>query len=183
MLPLPPNWPGLGVDGFTPNKLLEVVPGAGLVDVVPPPNRLPVAGMVVVVVPDAGVAEVAPKSELDGVEPKMFAGVVEVVPVVPVPVPVPVAGVVVVVVLVWPNIPPPPKGLGLVPPPPLVPEVIALVIQNSKQQNLTNHCRRHHHRRVPLRLFHLSTESKDVSQIPSSASISLRHSGSALTEY
>ena len=134
MLPPPPNWPGLGVDGFTPNKLLEVVPGAGLVEVVPPPNKLPVAGVVVVVVPDAGVVEVAPKSELDGVEPKMFAGVVVVIPVVPVPVvPVPVAGVVVVVVLVWPNIPVPPKGLGLVPPPPLVPEVIALVIQNSKQ--------------------------------------------------
>ena len=79
----------------------ELVPVAGLVEVVPTPNRPPVAGVVVVVVPDAGVFDVAPKSELLGVEPKMFPGVVVVVPVVVVPVPVvpvPVAGVVVDVV-------------------------------------------------------------------------------------
>lgn len=94
----PPVPCGAGVDGFTPNKLPGVVPGAGLVEVVPPPNRPPtVAGVVAVVVPDAGVVEVVPESEVD-VPPKMFDGAVVVVPVVVVPVPVvpvPVTGVVV----------------------------------------------------------------------------------------
>jgi hypothetical protein len=93
MFPPPPNGLGVGVDGFTPNRL---VPGAGLTEVVPPPNTFPVAGVVVLVVPGAGVAEVAPKRELGGVEPKMFPVVFVPVPVVPVPVP----GVVVVAVFV-----------------------------------------------------------------------------------
>ena len=119
MLPPLPNGLGVGVDGFAPKKLPGAVPGAGLVEVVPPPNIPPVAG-VVVVVPDVDVVEVVPKSEPAGLEPKVFAGVVP-VPVVPVPVvPVPGAGVVLCVVFVWPKSPePPPKRL--VPPPPPVP--------------------------------------------------------------
>lgn len=94
MLPPVPNGDGLVVGGLTPNGLLWVVPVAGPVDVVPPPNRLPP-----VVVP--GVVEVVPKSEPAGLLPNMFPGVVPVVPVpvVPVPVvPVPVPGVVFCVV-------------------------------------------------------------------------------------
>lgn len=91
------NGKGLGGDGFAPNGLFWVVPGAGAVEVVP--NRPPPVAGVVVVVPD--VVEVVPKIELAGLVPKKFPGVVVdvPVPVVPVPaVPVPVAGVVVCVV-------------------------------------------------------------------------------------
>ena len=83
MPPPLPNGVGVGVDGFAPNRVPGPDPGAGLVEVVPPPNIPPVPG-VVVVVPDAGVVEVAPKREVAGVEPKM--PVVVPVPVVPVPV-------------------------------------------------------------------------------------------------
>ena len=97
ILPPLPNGLGTGVDGFAPNKPPGVVPGAGAVEVVPPEKKPPAAG-VVVVVPGVGVVEVAPKSELLGLEPKMLGAVVVPVPVVPVPVvPVPVAGVVVFV--------------------------------------------------------------------------------------
>ena len=98
---LPPVPCGVGVDGFAPNRLPGVVPEVGLVVVVPPPNRPPpMVGALVVVVPGAGVVELAPKSEPD-VPPKVFDGAVVVVPVVvPVPVvPVPVAGAVVGVAL------------------------------------------------------------------------------------
>lgn len=86
---------GVGVDGFRLKKLGGAVPVAGVAEVVPPPNNPPpVVGAVVFVVP---------KSEPAGLEAKIFAGVVPVVPgpVVPVPVvPVPAAGVVVDVVFV-----------------------------------------------------------------------------------
>lgn len=98
-LPPLPNGLGVGVDGFAPNKLLGAVPGAGLVEVIPPPNRPPPVAGVVVVVPGAGVVEVAPKGEPVGLGPKMFVGAVVVVPVPVVPVPVvlvPGAGVVLV---------------------------------------------------------------------------------------
>jgi len=86
LLPLP-NGVGTGVDGFPPNKPPEVV-----VEVeVGPPNRPPPVADVIAIVSDAGAVEVAPKSVPAGLEPKMFPGVVVVVPV-PV-VPVPVAGV------------------------------------------------------------------------------------------
>lgn len=109
MLPPLPSGVGVGVTGFAPNRVL---PADGLVEVVPPPNKLVVAGVVVVVVPGAGVVEVAPKSEVPGVEPKMLPGAVVVVPVVFVPgpvVPMLVAGA--------------PNGLGVVPPPPLTPSI------------------------------------------------------------
>lgn len=65
-----------------------VVPGVGLVEAGPPPNRPPpVVGFVAVVV-DAGVVDVAPNNEVLGLEPKMLPGVVVVVPVFVVPVPV-----------------------------------------------------------------------------------------------
>jgi hypothetical protein len=97
ILPPLPNGVGLGAgeDGFAPNKPPGVVPGAGIVEVVPPPNRPPPVAGVVVVVPGVGVVEVAPKSEPAGLAPKMFPGAVVVVVSVPV-VPVPVAGVVLV---------------------------------------------------------------------------------------
>lgn len=99
ILPPLPNGVGVGVDGFPPNKPLEVVPVAG----VGPPNRpAPVAG-VFVVAPGVGTVEVAPNSVPPGLGPKTFPDVVVVVPVpvVPVPVvPVPGAGVVVDVVFV-----------------------------------------------------------------------------------
>ena len=96
ILPPLPDGVGIGVDGFAPNN------PPGVIEVVPPPNRAPVAG-VVVVAPGTGVVEVTPKSEPAGLEPKMFVDVVVVVPapVVSVPVvPVLVAGVVVGMLLV-----------------------------------------------------------------------------------
>lgn len=96
MLPPFPNGEGLVVDGFAPNGLPWVVPGAGPVEVVPPPNRLPPVVEFVVV---PGVVEVVPKSEPAGLVPKTFPGAVVVVPVPVVPVPVvPVPGVVFCVV-------------------------------------------------------------------------------------
>jgi len=97
ILPPFPDGVGTGVDGFGPNKLPEVV------EVAPPPNRVPPVAGVLVLVPGVGIVEVAPKIEPAGLEPKMFADdvVVVPVPVVPVPVvPVPVAGVVVDVFVV-----------------------------------------------------------------------------------
>ena len=97
ILPPLPDGVGTGVDGFAPNKL------PGVAEVEPPPNRLPPVAGAVVVVPGAGIVEVAPKIEPAGLELKMFAEdvVVVPVPVVSVPVvPVPVAGVVVDVLLV-----------------------------------------------------------------------------------
>ena len=90
------NGEGLEVGGFAP-KLNGLVPGAGPVEVVPPPNRFPPVVVVVVV---AGVVEVVPKSEPAGLLPKILDVVVFVPgPVVPVPVvPVPVPGVVLCVV-------------------------------------------------------------------------------------
>ena len=97
ILPPPPNVLGVGVDGFPPNKPPGMVPVAWVVEVAPLPNRPPpVAGVAVVVEP-------APKSVPAGLEPKVLAGAVVVVPVPVVPVlvvPVPVAGVVVDVLLV-----------------------------------------------------------------------------------
>ena len=85
------NGEGLEVGGFPP-KLNGLVPGAGPVEVVPPPNRFPPAVVVVAVVV-AGVVEVVPKSEPAGLLPKIL----DVVVFVPVPV-VPVPGVVLCVV-------------------------------------------------------------------------------------
>jgi len=90
MLPPLPNGVGTGVDDFPPNR--SAVPGAGAVEVAPPPNGPPAVAGVVEVVPGAGAVEVVPRNEPAGLEPKRFPGVAVVVPV-----PVPVAGVVVLV--------------------------------------------------------------------------------------
>ena len=62
---------GVGRDGFALNKLPRVPPGAGVVELVPLPNRPPV---VVIPVPVAPPNKLPPRPVLDGCDPPCCCG-------------------------------------------------------------------------------------------------------------
>lgn len=69
---LPPlSGVGVGVDGFTPNKLVGFVPGAGAVEVVPPPKKPPPVALIPVPVPPN---KLPPVPVLDGCNPPCCCG-------------------------------------------------------------------------------------------------------------